>query len=161
MAIHYPPEYRYALFEPWDREAFAQIKQIAKTKSYPRITGSKEDKNKFLVMLIRTQKSLHGWRHFLADVLAQVKKNNTIVTKIMLNKYPPESVGKEKPTWVTYKEDEIVNDFIDELATKKIEFAGTDREIVEFVLRFILGQLSDWEETIMMLWEMLGKNNKL
>lgn len=34
---------------------------------------------------------------------------------------------------------------------------GTNGEIAEFILRFILGQLGhDWESTILMIWEMLG-----
>lgn len=162
MAIHYPPQYRYSLFEQWDKDAFALIKEIAETKNYPQITGTKEGKDKFLVMLIRTQKSLHGWRQFLIDVLDQVKKTNIINTRELLDKYPPESAGNDKPAWVTYEEDEIVNNFIDELASRKVDFEGTDEEIAELVLRFILGQLGhDWEQTIMMIWEILGNENKL
>jgi hypothetical protein len=162
MAIHYPPQYRYSLFEQWDKEAFALIKEIAKTKNYPQITGTKKEKDKFLIMLIRTQKSLLGWRQFLIDVLDQVKKTNIINTRKLLDKYPSESVGKDKPAWVTYEEDEIVNNFIDNLTDKKVEFEGTDKEIAEFILRFILGQLGhDWEQTIMVIWEMLGDEGKL
>lgn len=162
MAIHNPPQYRYSLFEQWDKDAFALVKEIAETQNYPQITGTKEERDKFLVMLIRTQKSLHGWRQFLIDVLDQVRKTNTIDTKELLDKYPPESVGKDKPAWVTYEGDEIVSNFIDGLASKKVDFEGTDEEIAEFILRFILGQLGhDWEQTIMMIWEMLGDDNKL
>lgn len=162
MAIHYPPQYRYSLFEQWDKDAFALIKGIAKAKKYPKLVGTQEDKNEFLIMLIRTQKSLHGWREFLIDVLDQIRKTNTIDTKELLNKYLPKSVGKDKPAWVTYEEDEIVSNFIDELANREVNFEGTDEEIAEFVLRFILGQLGhDWEQTIIMIWEMLGNENKL
>ena len=162
MAVHYPPQYRYSLFEQWDKDAFALIKEIARTEDYPKIIGSKEEKSKFLITLIRTQKSLHGWRQYLIDILAQIKGNNTIDTKILLNKYPPDSVAKQKPAWVTYEEDEIVNNFIDELASRKVEFIGTDKEIAEFILRFTLGQLGhDWEQTILMVWEVLGDENKL
>jgi hypothetical protein len=63
---------------------------------------------------------------------------------------------------VTYEEDEIVDNFINELSTKKVNFIGSDKEIAEFVLRFTLGQLGhDWEQTIMMIWEMLGEGDKL
>lgn len=162
MTIHKIPQYRYALFKPWDKEAFALIKKIAKTKKYPKIIGSKEDKNQFLIMLIRTQKSLHGWRKFLADTLEQVKKTNSIDTKSTIKKYPPESIKRDTPAWITYKEDRIVSDFIDKLATEKVDFLGSDKEISEFTLRFILGQLShDWEWTIMMIWEMFGNKKQL
>lgn len=162
MSIHYPPKYRYALFESWDKEAFELIKRIAKSKNYPEIIGDEKGKNQFLISLIRTQKSLHGWRDFLIDVLEQVKKSNKISVSHLNAKYPLESVSKETPAWVTYEEDKIVSDFIDELKARKIDFIGTDEEISEFILRFILGQLShDWEQTIMMIWEMLGDENKL
>lgn len=69
MAIHKVPQYRYSLFEPWDKKAFSLIREIARTKKYPEIAGTKSQKNQFLTMLIRSQKSLHGWRGFLADVL--------------------------------------------------------------------------------------------
>jgi len=162
MAIHNPPKYRYSLFEEWDKVAFEQIKVIGKNKNYPKILGSDKNINDFLVTLIRTQKSLHDWRDLLKDTLAQVADNNRIDSVSLYQKYPPESIGAEAPEWVTYEEDKIVNDFIDELATRPIEFEGSNKEISEFIIRFILGQLShDWEWTIMMVWEMLGDTNKL
>ncbi len=161
MSIHNPPQYRYALFDQWDKEAFDYIKRIGKQKSYPKITGTEKDKNKFLVALIRTQKSLHDWRDFLKDILTQIKQNGAIDTKSLNDKYPTETIGKEVPAWVTYEEDKIVNDFIDELATRKVSFVGSDEDISEFVVRFLLGQLGhDWEQTIMMIWELLGKNDQ-
>ena len=162
MAIHDPPYYRYSLLEPWDKEAFELIKRIGKNKMYPKLLGTRDDKNNYLIALIRTQKSLHDWRDLLKDTLAQVKQTGTIDTKLLYEKYPPESISKEKPTWVTYEEDQIVNNFIDKLKTRKVNFVGTDKEIAEFILRFTLGQLShDWEWTIMMIWEMLGDEDTL
>ena len=162
MHINKIPQYRYSLSEPWDRSTFALIKRIAQTKNYPKIIGTKEDKNQFLIMLIRTQKALHSWRKFFIDTLVQIKKTNFINTKLLNQKYPPATVKKDTPAWVTYHEDRTVSKFIDRLATKKINFLGTDREISELTLRFILGQLGhDWEGTIMMIWEMLGKGNSL
>ncbi|MBI3397233.1 hypothetical protein HY045_02035 [Candidatus Woesebacteria bacterium] len=162
MAIHNPPQYRYALFDKWDKEAFEFIKNAANKKNYPKIAGSEEDKNKFLIALIRTQKSLHDWRDFLKDLLLQINQNGVINTKSLNNKYPRESIGKEEPAWVTYEEDKIVNNFIDELAARKVSFVGSNEEISEFVLRFLLDQLGhDWEWTIMMIWEMLGEKDQL
>lgn len=162
MSIHNPPFYRYSLFESWDKEAFNQIKEIGKTKKYPKIIGSPNDKNQFLITLIRTQKALHDWRSILVDLLKQVKEKDYIDTALLNKKYPPESIGKDTPAWVTYEEDKIVSDFIDSLEAKGITFLGTDEEISEFIIRFILGQLGhDWEQTIIMIWEMLGDKDKL
>lgn len=162
MSVHNPPYYRYSLFDPWDKEAFKQIKEIAKTKNYPKITGSSEDKNQFLITLIRTQKALDDWRNMAIDVLKQVKETNTIDTGSLNKKYPPEIITQDKPAWVTYEEDKIVSDFIDQLADKHITFTGSDNEISEFVIRFILGQLGhDWEQTIMLIWEILGDQDTI
>lgn len=160
--LHNPSYYRYSLFEQWDKEAFNQLKEIGKTKYYPKIIGTTADKNKFLIILIRTQKSLNDWRDLLKDILKQVKENNVIDIPSLNKKYPSESIGKNVPAWVTYEEDKIVNDFIDELGYRKVNFIGTDREMAEFIMRFILGQLGhDWEQTVMMIWEMLGDNNEI
>jgi hypothetical protein len=95
-------------------------------------------------------------------MFAQIKKDNIIDTQVLNKKYPPNSISMDEPAWVTYKEDRIVSKFIDELATRKIDFLGHNQEIVEFVYRFVLGQLGhDWEQTIMMIWEMLGSESRL
>ena len=162
MSIHYPPKYRYPLFEPWDREAFELIKQIATHRKYPRILGRKEDKNQFLTTLIRTQKAPHGWRNLLMSTLEQVRRTESIDTAELNTKYPPESINQARPAWVLYKEDRIVSDFIDDLGVKQVEFIGTDEGISEFIIRFILGQLgNDWKQTIMMVWELIGDGNVL
>lgn len=162
MAMHNPPYYRYPLLRKWDKEAFLKIKEIGKIKNYPKISGSENDKNQFLITLIRTQKSLHDWRDFLKEILKQIDNGNIINTAFLNKKYPPESIGKDIPEWVTYRGDKIVNDFIDTLETKNVNFIGTDKDISEFIIRFILGQLGhDWEQTIMMIWEILGNGNKL
>jgi hypothetical protein len=124
--------------------------------------GTKEEKNQYLVMLVRTQKSLHGWEEFLKDTLDQIKTTGVIDAKFFIEKYPSDSVSKNVPAWVTYEEDKIVSRFIDELATRNVDFIGSDEEIGEFILRFILGQLGhDWESTILMIWEMLGDENTI
>ncbi len=162
MPIHNPPTYRYPLFDPWDKEVFEHIRVLASEETYPKLLGSKEDKDTLLVALIRTQKSTHGWRSLLKDTFDQIRQSGTIDTKALHKKYSPNSVGQDTPAWVTYKEDVIVNDFIDSLAHKRVNFVGSDVEIVEFILRFILGQLgSDWELTILMIWELLGDGSIL
>lgn len=162
MAIHYPPHYRYPLLDPWDKKAFNMIKRIAQTKNYPKILGTEADKNQFLITLIRTQKSLHGWSEFLVDVLEQVENSGKIDIEKLNKEYPSSTISTEVPVWVTYSEDKIVSDFIDELATRKIDFQGSDKEIAEFIMRFILGQLgNDWEQTIIMIWELLGDESTL
>ena len=160
MVIHNPPIYRYPLSDDWDKDTFELIKELASKKKYPEIIGEEDDINQFLITLIRTQKSLHDWRDFLKEAMEQVKTNGNIITKELNQKYPPESISKEVPGWVTYEDDKIANDFIDVLESRKIQFKGENSEIGEFVLRFILGQLgSDWVQTVEVVWEMLGDKN--
>lgn len=160
--IHYPPQYRYGIFEDWHKEAFYLIKDIAKTKNYPKISGTNKEKNQFLITLLRTQKALHGWKSILISILDQIQSNGIIDAKTLNEQYPPSSIGKDTPAWVTYKEDKIVSEFMDELETRRIDFIGTNKEMSEFILRFILGQLGhDWEQTIFMIWELLGEANNL
>lgn len=145
-----------------DKEAYVFIKQSAKYKRYPSIHGSQKDKNQFFITLIRTQKALHDWRAMLVDVTEQMRRNGKIDAVWFNSEYPPESIGKDISAWVTYEGDSIVSDFIDELSTRKVEFIGSDEENGEFVLRFILGQHGhDWEQTIILIWEMLGSGNTI
>ena len=44
MAINYPPQYRYSLFDQWDKDAFELIKKIAKTGNHVLIKTVKSDK---------------------------------------------------------------------------------------------------------------------
>lgn len=162
MVLHDPPYYRYSFEKPWDIKIIGVIKAIAKRKAYPKILGTQDDRNKYLVTLIRTQKSLNDWRDFLKDSLDQIQEEGSIDAVKLIRKYPPESISKKTPAWVTYPPDKIVSDFIDELSTRSVDFVGTNEEIAEFILRFILGQFGhDWESTILMIWEMLGDGNTL
>ena len=162
MPIHNPPQYRYALFESWDKEAFDFIKQIGSQKNYPKITGAEDDKNKFLIILIRTQKSLHDWRDFLKDMLTQIMHNGVIDTKSLNEKYPPESISKEKPAWVTYEEDKIVNNFIDELAINKGDPAKTIdsiRKVVEEIVK--MGKKPECVLLLFHKYQILIQNQKV
>jgi len=162
MPIHDPPWYLYPWFQPWSKLAFEQIHNLARSKKYPEVQGTKEEKNAYLIMLIRTQKALHGWQKPLLETLEQIQKTGSVNTKTLIKKYPSSIVTTKRPAWVTYEEDRTVSDFIDELGHRNIQFVGSDREMGEFILRFILGQLGHgWEGTILMIWEMIGSGNTL
>ena len=162
MSLSNPPKYRYPLNDQWDKDTFKLIRQIGKNRNYPKIIGNRDDINLFLKTLIRTQKALHDWRAMLEDIVAQIRESDIIKTAELNQKYPPESIGKDVPAWVTYHEDKTVSDFIDELETRKVKFVGTESEVSEFIIRFLLGQLgNDWEFTIFMIWEMLGDHDKV
>jgi len=161
VSIGYPPKYRYLLPDDWDKEVFSLISAWAKDKQYPKILGSNEEKNKYLTMLIRSQKAFNNWRDLPKDTISQINLNGNIDAAFLNKKYPPSWISREIPAWATYQEDKLVSDFIDELETRKVNFIGTDQQTGEFILRFILGQLGDWEVTILMISEMLGSANEI
>lgn len=155
------PQYRYSLFEAWDRKAFRLLKKLGK-KNLIKLIGNQAEINQFIITLIRSQKAFQGWRNFLKEVLSQVKENNSIDVRVLNKKYPSKCIKKGLVKWATYKEDKIVSSFLDQLAIKEIRFIGSEKEKVEFVLRFILGQLGhDWEQTILMIWEIVGKRDEI
>ena len=47
MAIQNPPKYRYSFIEQWDKDTFTLIKQLAKSREYPQMNGSGDDKSQF------------------------------------------------------------------------------------------------------------------
>ena len=162
MALSNPPKYRYPLNDQWDKDTFELIKSIGISKQLPRIIGSQSDIDLFLKTLIRTQKALHDWRQMPVDIVDQIRKDNTISPTLLNEKYPPESIGKDVPAWVTYHEDRTVSGFIDDLNTRQLNFIGSNYDASEFVTRFLLGQLgNDWEFTIFMIWEMLGDDKEI
>lgn len=84
------------------------MKELGSKGAYPKLIGSESDINKYLIALIRTQKSLHDYRPILKDTLDQIKLSGSIDTKVLHEKYPPESISHEIPAWVTYTGDKIV-----------------------------------------------------
>lgn len=84
------------------------MKELGSKRAYPTLIGSERDINKYLIALIRTQKSLHDYRPILKDTLDQIKLSGSIDTKVLHEKYPPESISHEIPAWVTYTGDKIV-----------------------------------------------------
>ncbi|MCL4531217.1 MAG: hypothetical protein M1282_17655, partial [Chloroflexi bacterium] len=86
MALHNPPEYRYSLFTLWDRKAFKLLKKIGKRRRFPRLVGDPEIRDKFLRALIRSQKSLHGWRGFLKAVLLEIEKAGAVDMSLLVKK---------------------------------------------------------------------------
>lgn len=162
MPIHDPPYYRYSFEKSDDIKIISLIKDIIRFGKYPKIVGTKKDINQFLTLLIRTQKSLNDWRYFLNDTLHQIQHSGNIDTIKLIQKYPLKSIGRGISEWVTYPPDKVVSDFMDDLETRKVDFVGTNEEITEFILRFILGQYGhDWESTILLVWEMLGDDSFL
>lgn len=126
------------------------------------MNGTGEIRDQFLTMLIRTQKSVYGWRRILKDILSQIENFGMIKAEILVKKYLGAGTKKGNVAWVTYKEDKIVSDFIDKLARFKIHFKGSNKQAAEFVLRFSLAQLGhDWEQSIFMIWELLGNGRQL
>lgn len=154
----FPPKYRSPLYDKWDKDCYKLIVRLAHQKSSPKILGTKEEINQFLKLLIQSQK-MDNWRKFLRIVLKFISTKQINISEILKLKF---RIPKGYDRWVVYREDREVSDFIDKLGKRQLQFLGSDKEIVEFTLRFTLAQLLlDWRSSLYALKEIIGKKSKI
>lgn len=143
------PEWQYPLYEEPDKVAYSILEKLGKSKKYPKLTGSQYEINKFVKLLIISQK-MKDYRRFRDITLNEFKKEKVNIPKIL-----DESRNLEIPrgiddSWVIFIQDKRICELIDEVRNLKIEFQGTNNKIVEFVVRFLLSQLlQDWRGPLM------------
>ncbi len=153
-----PPRHRYPLYNKWDKDCYNLIAKLVRKKQVPEVLGTKEEINQFLKLLIQSQK-MHDWRKFLKIVLKSISSKQIDIPKILKHKF---QVPKDYEKWVVYKEHVEITDFLDSLRKKQIQFIGSSKEIIEFILRFILAQLLlDWKSSIHAIKEVMGKRSKI
>ncbi len=151
-----PPKYRYPFYKKWDKDCYKLIVKLTNSKQIPEILGDKEGINRFLRILIQSQK-MHDWRKFLKIVLKSISSKQINVSKILKQEF---KIPKGYEKWVVYREHIEITDFLDALGRKQIQFIGNKREITEFILRFILAQLLlDWKSSIYAVKEVIGKKS--
>lgn len=154
----FPPKYRYPLYDKWDKDCYKLIVKLAHQKQIPKILGTKEDINEFLKLLIQSQK-MDNWRKFFRIVLKPVSSKQIVIPRILKQKF---QIPKGYKRWVVFREDREVSDFLDNFEKRRLQFIGSDKEIVEFILRFILTQLLlDWKSSLHALKKFIGKNSKI
>ncbi len=153
-----PPRHRYPLYNKWDKDCYNLVAKLVRKKQVPEVLGSKEEISQFLKLLIQSQK-MHDWRKFLKIVLKSVSSKQINIPKILDYEF---KVPKGYEKWVVYKEHVEITDFLDSLRKRQIQFIGSDKEIVEFILRFILAQLLlDWKGSLYVMKEIIDKKSKI
>ncbi|MBI3190993.1 hypothetical protein HYZ41_04805 [archaeon] len=142
------PEWQYPLYKDNDNIAYKTLQRLGKSGKYPEIIGSRKEVGDFLKLLILSQKS-KDYRKFRDVVVSGLKKNELDTSKILSKSHNILLQNADK-TWAVFMQDKRICKMIDDLSVRKIEFIGTDREIVEFSIRFILSQLlQDWRGPLM------------
>lgn len=135
------PEYRYPLYSRWDRECYSTIRKLA--KKFPKIKGNKKEVDRFLKILIQNQK-IEDWRKLFKIIFGEMRRREIDVEKIN-QKIKDFKIPKGIEKWAFFTQDKRLCKYIDKLGERKIHFKGTDKEISEFIFRFILSQLLyDW-----------------
>jgi len=76
------PEWQYPLYKESDKIAYAILEKLGKSKSYPKLIGSRDEINDFLKLLILSQK-MKDYRRFRNVVLGEFKKKETNTPRIL------------------------------------------------------------------------------
>jgi len=143
------PEWQYPLYKESDKIAYSILENLGKSKKYPKLIGSKEEINDFLKLLLLSQK-IKDYRKFRDIALNEFKKKEVNIPKILnKSKNLKIPIGIDK-SWAIFIQDKRICELIDNFQDTEIEFIGTNDEIVEFVVRFLLSQLlQDWRGLLM------------
>lgn len=142
------PEWQYPLYEEWDRRYYKLIEKLAKNKKYPKIIGEQEDINIFLKTMIRAQK-MKDWRTFF-EIIQDDFKKETFNIKRINGKSKHLEIPKGIEDWVIFDSDKRICELNDKIGEQKIAFEGNEKEIFEFILRFIGSQfLFNWQTPLM------------
>lgn len=143
------PEWQYPLYKEPDKVAYAILEKLGKSKSYPKLVGSKDELNGFLKLLVVSQK-MKDYRKLRDIALNEFKKKEANIPKIL-----DESKNLEIPrgideSWAIFIQDKRLCELMDNFQDAKIQFSGNDDEVSEFFVRFLLSQLlQDWRGPLM------------
>jgi len=152
----FPPKYRYPLYDKWDRDCYKLVVKLAHQKQIPKILGTKDKMNEFLRLLVQSQK-MDNWRNFLRIILKSLSSKQIDIPKILKQKF---RIPKGYENWVVRREHRELSNFLDRFGKEQLQFIGSDKETVEFILRFTLAQqLLDWKGSLLAIKEVIdGKS---
>ncbi|MFH0853406.1 MAG: hypothetical protein V1853_03290 [bacterium] len=143
------PEWQYPLYKKSDQVAYNLLSRLGKSKKYPELIGQDKEVNKFLKLLLLSQK-MKDYRKFRDIVLKELLKKKVDVSKLLIKGGQlkiPKDIDK---SWAVFTQDRRICQLIDQLGGADIQFRGNRKEVIEFVVRFWLSQLlTDWRGPIM------------
>ena len=145
------PEWQYPLYRKFDEELYKKIEKLAKSKKYPKITGTQKDIDIFLKTMTRAQKMDH-WRLFF-EIIYDDLDNDVFNIKGINQKARNLEIKEGIPEWATLGHQKRMCLLNDKIGKQNISFIGTEEEIFEFILRFILSQLLiSWETPLLAIF---------
>lgn len=155
------PEWQYPLYKNSDKVAYLFLKKLGKSKKYPQIIGPKDEVNSLLKLLILSQKT-KDYRLFRDIVLTELKKEKFNLANILEQEKNIEISNGIDESWAIFIQDKRICELIDDVRKTKIDFQGSNDEIVEFIVRFWLSQLlQDWRGPLMAVALECLKNRKV
>jgi hypothetical protein len=143
------PEWQYPLYKESDKVVYILLEKLGKSKKYPKLVGSNDEINKFLKLLILSQK-MKDYRKFRDIALNEFKKEEANIPKILDESKDLEIHGGVDESWAIFIQDKRLCELMDDFQDANIEFIGTNNEVSEFLVRFLLSQLlQDWRGPLM------------
>ena len=154
-----PPEYFYPLYGNWERNAYAILKKRADELEKMEVKTDQYATNLFFKSLIKSQKS-KNWKPFLKQIVRQLRKRKLDIFSLNKNASLEYKKGIEK--WAVFTQDKRLCLMVDKAINRKIYYLGTEKQLIEFIVRYILSQLlQDWRGAKMMILINSLKSNKV
>lgn len=143
------PEWQYPLYKEPDKVAYSILEKLGKSKRYPKLIGTQDKINGFLNRLLLSQK-MKDYRRFRDIALNEFEKDEVDIQKILDKSKDLEIPRGIDDSWAIFIQDKRICELMDTVQDSRIEFQGTNDELVEFVVRFLLSQLlQDWRGPLM------------
>ncbi len=143
------PEWQYPLYKESDKTAYETLEKLGKSKKYPQLIGSEEEINRFLKLLILSQK-MKDYRLFRDIALNEFKKKEANISRILNESKDLEIPRGIDTSWAVVGQDKRLCELIDDFQDTQIKFIGNNQQIGEFFVRFLLSQLlQDWRGPLM------------
>lgn len=143
------PEWQYPLYKESDKTTYTLLEKLGKSQKYPKLVGFKEEINRFLKLLILSQK-MKNYRRFRDIALNELKKREANISKILNESKDLEIPRGIDTSWAIVGQDKRLCELMDNFQDAKVEFIGNNEQIGEFCVRFLLSQLlQDWRGPLM------------
>jgi len=145
-----PAEYFYPLYKSWEQTTYAFLIKLAKDYDKIEVEMDQANTDMFFKNLIKSQKA-KNWKPFLKVIINQLRKGKLNLSE--LNKKAEHleyNKGVEK--WAVFIGDKRLCSMVDRVVTKRVSYAGSRKDLVEFIVKYILSQLlQDWRGPKLML----------
>lgn len=149
MIVKNIPEWQYPLYKTSDKNAYAILEKLGKSKRYLKLVGSHEEIDCFIQLAILSQK-MKDYRKFRDITLREFKKKEINTSKMIEAGESLKIPRGIDASWVVLKQDRRLCELIDRFRDADVRFVGNNQDVSEFFVRFWLTQLlQDWRGPLM------------